>query len=73
MTTICAHPICQLEIPAGRLACRSHWFALPTTLRARIWATYQGRHDDAPATLQAHQAAVLEAGRVWARALEAQP
>jgi hypothetical protein len=28
------------------LACRNHWYAIPTDLRNRVWAAYDGRSDE---------------------------
>ena len=31
---------CDKQVPPAMWGCKPHWFALPATLRARIWATY---------------------------------
>lgn len=36
----CHWPGCDRRVPPARWGCRRHWFALPLTLRNRIWATY---------------------------------
>lgn len=36
----CHWPGCDRRVPPARWGCRPHWFALPLTLRNRIWATY---------------------------------
>lgn len=36
----CAAPGCRQPVPDSRLACRTHWYALPKDVRDRIWATY---------------------------------
>jgi hypothetical protein len=32
---------CAQQVPPAMWGCKKHWFALPATLRARIWATYR--------------------------------
>lgn len=58
-TKVCLHTNCDTEIAGGRLACRSHWYELPVSLRNEIW-----RHYRAGNTI-AHRAAVVEAVRHW--------
>ena len=36
----CFWPQCDRVVPASRLGCRGHWYALPAQLRARIWEHY---------------------------------
>lgn len=38
---LCHHPDCRREVEPRYLACRPHWFALTSELRARILATYR--------------------------------
>lgn len=37
----CHWPGCEKQVPPAMWGCRTHWFALPGTLRALIWATYK--------------------------------
>lgn len=37
----CHWPGCNRQVPPAMWGCKPHWFALPRTLRARIWATYE--------------------------------
>lgn len=61
---ICAHPRCTVPISGARLACRTHWYGLPTPLRNRVWRTW--RADDHAG----HGEAVRDALLYWSRALE---
>lgn len=36
----CHWPGCSRQVPPAMWGCRPHWFALPISLRNRIWATY---------------------------------
>ncbi|MDP1555781.1 MAG: hypothetical protein Q8L84_09990 [Hyphomonas sp.] len=36
----CHWPGCRKEVPPKLWGCKPHWFALPKSLRDRIWATY---------------------------------
>lgn len=37
----CHWPGCNTEVPPKLWGCREHWFQLPQSIRARIWATYR--------------------------------
>lgn len=37
----CHWPGCGRQVPPAMWGCRAHWFALPASLRARIWATFK--------------------------------
>lgn len=37
----CHWPGCEKAVPPAMWGCKSHWFALPARLRARVWATYE--------------------------------
>lgn len=37
----CHWPGCGKAVPPAMWGCRAHWFALPATLRARIWRHYR--------------------------------
>ena len=43
----CHWPGCGQEVPPAMWGCKKHWFALPATLRARVWAAYRpGQEND---------------------------
>lgn len=42
MTHKCPHRQCTLQVSAGRLACRPHWYMLPKELRVEVWAAHSG-------------------------------
>lgn len=37
----CAVPGCNRQVPASKLMCRDHWFAVPASLRSGINATWR--------------------------------
>lgn len=44
----CHWPGCTRQVPPAMWGCRPHWFALPKSLRDRVWATYRpGQEVDA--------------------------
>lgn len=53
---------CRTPVPAGRLACHAHWFALPPMLRQRIMAAYRG---GVGVTTKEYVAAIASADEVW--------
>jgi hypothetical protein len=47
MSHHCHATACHISVPPEMLMCRRHWFMVPKTLRARVWATYrEGQCDD---------------------------
>ncbi len=43
----CHWPGCSTQVPPAIWGCRKHWFALPASIRSRIWSTYrQGQEVD---------------------------
>ena len=43
----CHWPGCGKQVPPAKWGCRTHWFALPAALRAKIWRTYRpGQEND---------------------------
>lgn len=43
----CHWPGCDAQVPPAMWGCRKHWYALPPTLRARVWRAYRpGQEDD---------------------------
>lgn len=36
----CHWPGCDRQVPPAKWGCPYHWFALPVTLRARLWRAY---------------------------------
>lgn len=37
----CHWPGCKKSVPPAMWGCKTHWFKLPSKLRALIWATYE--------------------------------
>ena len=37
----CHWPGCTKKVPPAMWGCKSHWFKLPASLRAKVWATYR--------------------------------
>lgn len=37
----CHWPGCNRQVPPAMWGCKPHWFALPKSLRDRIWTTYK--------------------------------
>ena len=37
----CHWPGCDKQVPPAMWGCKQHWFALPASLRAKIWRAYQ--------------------------------
>ena len=37
----CHWPGCTAQVPPAMWGCKGHWFKLPASLRAQIWATYK--------------------------------
>lgn len=43
----CHWPGCGKQVPPAMWGCKAHWFALPVTLRVRIWRSYRpGQEND---------------------------
>jgi hypothetical protein len=36
----CHWPGCEKSVPPAMWGCKGHWFKLPASLRAKVWATY---------------------------------
>ncbi len=57
---LCHWPGCKISVEPNLWGCRAHWFALPASLRERIWETYRpGQEismDPSPAYLAAAKA-----------------
>lgn len=37
----CHWPGCSAQVPPAMWGCKKHWFKLPASLRAKVWATYK--------------------------------
>lgn len=37
----CHWPGCEKQVPPAMWGCKAHWFRLPASLRAKVWATYR--------------------------------
>lgn len=42
----CHWPGCERQVPPAMWGCRTHWFRLPSALRALIWKTYRPRQEE---------------------------
>lgn len=55
----CHWPGCGAQVPPAMWGCRTHWYRLPSRLRAAIWATYRPGQEitmtPSPAYLQADE------------------
>lgn len=69
-THTCAHPSCNRQCPITMLACRDHWYQLPTKLRRRIWSRWRDRlsNPDNVNAVGEHARAVQEAVNFWSAA-----
>ena len=46
-THSCHWPGCQKQVPPAMWGCSRHWFALPASLRVKIWRHYRpGQEND---------------------------
>jgi hypothetical protein len=57
----CGHPRCDVTIGATKLACSSHWWALPEPIRHEVTVSYRQRAQDP----RRHLLAVGAAARWW--------
>jgi len=37
----CHWPGCGKQVPPAMWGCKAHWFALPASLRAKVWRAYR--------------------------------
>jgi hypothetical protein len=37
----CHWPGCQRRVPPAAWGCKAHWYALPASLRRKVWATFR--------------------------------
>ena len=43
----CHWPGCEKRVTPAMWGCRTHWYALPATLRAKVWRAYRpGQEED---------------------------
>jgi len=66
----CFWPRCTRTVPANRLGCRPHWYALPKVLRDRIWATFVPGQTAATSSPEYREA--LREVLTWARCRQGQ-
>ena len=66
----CHWPGCPRAVHPSRWGCLRHWWALPKTIRVRIWATYRRGQEVDKDPSAAYLAAALEAER-YARSVNA--
>lgn len=60
----CHWPGCEKEVPPAMWGCKPHWYALPASIRRRIWATYKIGQEETLSPSSAYLAAAKEA-RDW--------
>lgn len=41
MAHFCHWPGCERAVPPAMWGCKSHWFALPQSLRNEVWSAYR--------------------------------
>lgn len=51
---------CTVTVPASMLMCRRHWFALPRSLRNRVWSAYEPGQEENLAAITDEYRTVLE-------------
>ena len=61
----CHHPHCRVAVRPSLFACRSHWHALPKSLRDRIWTTYRPGQEITKDPSRAYLAAAADALDWW--------
>ena len=62
----CHWPGCTRQVPPAMWGCNAHWFALPASLRSKIWAAYRpGQEVDG--TPSAQYLAVAREVQAWIR------
>lgn len=69
MAHTCHWPGCGKPVPASMWGCKPHWFALPKTLRDRIWATYR-RGQEVTKTPSSEYIEAAKAVQEWIRQRE---
>lgn len=42
-THTCPAPGCTVQVPQSQLACRPHWYSIPSEIRSRLWAGYRSK------------------------------
>lgn len=62
----CHWPGCDKQVPPAIWGCKTHWFRLPSILRAKIWRTYQPGQE-VTMTPSAEYLAVADEVRQWIR------
>lgn len=46
MKHTCHWPGCEIAVPPAMWGCKSHWYALPKTLRDEVWSAYVPGQED---------------------------
>ncbi len=62
----CHWPGCGKSVPPAMWGCKTHWFKLPSRLRAAIWRTYQPGQEET-LTPSAEYIAVANEVQKWIR------
>ena len=63
----CHWPGCKKAVPPAAWGCRTHWYKLPRSLRAKIWAAYRPGQEDTK-TPSARYVEVAREVRDWIKA-----
>lgn len=65
----CHWPGCVRQVPPAMWGCRPHWYALPTTLRNKVWAAYRPGQEETMTPSREYIAAAREV-QAWITATE---
>lgn len=60
MTHECPAPGCIADVPFDKLACRTHWYAIPKHLRDALWNAWLDDDLERHAAIRAECVAFLE-------------
>jgi hypothetical protein len=61
----CHRPGCETKVPPAMFACKPDWFALPKSIRDRIWGEYVPGQEDRMDPTLAYLDVATEAIRWW--------
>lgn len=63
----CHWPDCTKQVPPAMWGCRTHWYMLPATLRAKVWRAYRpGQEEDL--NVSADYLTVADEVQAWIKA-----
>lgn len=63
----CHWPGCGKQVPPAMWGCKTHWFALPRLLRAKIWRAYKPGQEEDLRMVSADYLAIAEEVQQWIR------